>query len=168
MEQKELVGACKDQLNLVLSFFPRVDTKASVVLAIDTGMLGYLFSHFPPFFSLRWWEMLAPASAIACIGVSLWHLYRGAFPVMKGGDRSLVYFLEIAKRTESKFIDEFLCQKEADYAKDLLGQAWRNSEILAEKFRYARIGFNSMALALVPWAVALAEFVAKTRSQVSH
>lgn len=38
MEPELLPGVAKDQLNLVLSFFPRVDAKASVVLAVDTGM----------------------------------------------------------------------------------------------------------------------------------
>jgi len=47
MEQKELLSACHDELVLVLSFFPRVDAKASVVLAVDTGMVGYLAAHLP-------------------------------------------------------------------------------------------------------------------------
>jgi hypothetical protein len=34
----------RDQLNLVLSFFSRVDAKASALLAIDTGMLALLTS----------------------------------------------------------------------------------------------------------------------------
>jgi hypothetical protein len=74
----------------------------------------------------------------------------------------LVYFREVARRTEAKFIDEFMAQDEAAYAKDLLGQAWRNSEILVEKFNHLRLAFVFMALAVFPWVVSLAIFAART------
>ena len=38
------------------------------------------------------------------IAASLWFLYRVAFPALDGGHESLIYFREIAKRTESSFI----------------------------------------------------------------
>ena len=37
MKSDDLYNASKDQLNLVLGFFARVDSKLSVVLALDTG-----------------------------------------------------------------------------------------------------------------------------------
>ena len=58
MEQEELLSVCRNELDLVLSFFARADGKASVVLAIDTAMLGYLAAHFPSLTTLRWWELL--------------------------------------------------------------------------------------------------------------
>lgn len=36
-----------NQLNLVLSFFPRIDTKLSVVLGINLGMLAILLPMLP-------------------------------------------------------------------------------------------------------------------------
>jgi hypothetical protein len=158
METEQLSRACKDELNLVLSFFPRVDAKASVVLAVDTGMAGYLAAHLPSLDSLRWWEFLAPACTLALLVLSFWHLYKGAFPALEGGDRSLVYFREVARRTESKFIDEFMLQEELAYSKDILGQAWRNSEILTEKFDHLKCSFIYLAGAVLPWTIALAEF----------
>jgi hypothetical protein len=155
MPQEQKTGAAKDVLTLVLSFFSRVDAKASVVLAVDTGMLGYLAAHLSPLNSMRWWDILAPALALVLLTISYWHLYKGAFPNLEGGDRSLVYFREIAKRTENKFIDEFVAQQESDYAKDLLGQAWRNSVILKEKFNHLKLSFSFMAAAIFPWAITL-------------
>jgi hypothetical protein len=38
----------RDQLTLILSFFSRVDAKASALLAINTGMLAILASNAPP------------------------------------------------------------------------------------------------------------------------
>jgi hypothetical protein len=151
----------KDQLNLVLSFFSRVDSKASVVLAVDTAMLGYLASKIP---QVKWppsWPLVIPLSAALLLFLSIWHLYKTAFPILKGGHSSRVYFREIAARTEAKFIDEFMAQQETDYSKDLLGQAWRNSEILVEKFNHLKSAFIFMALSVVPWTIALLQLAIK-------
>ena len=158
MEQKTLLSACHDELVLVLSFFPRVDAKASVVLAVDTGMVGYLSAHLPGLDSMRSWEFLAPACTLALLAWSFWHLYKGAFPQLQGGQGSLIYFKEIAGRTETKFVDEFMSQQEPAYIKDVLGQAWRNSQILKEKFHHLRCAFILMAIAVLPWTISLSDF----------
>jgi hypothetical protein len=158
MEQKTLLTASHDELGLVLSFFPRVDAKASVVLAVDTGMVGYLAAHLPALDSMHWWEFLAPACTVALLAWSFWYLYRGAFPQLRGGEGSLVYFKEVTKRTETKFVDEFMSQQEPAYIKDVLGQAWRNSQILKEKFDDVRLAFIFMAIAVLPWAISLSNF----------
>ena len=162
MEHKTLLESSSDQLARVLGFFPRVDAKASVLLAVDTGMLGFLASKIPPIRTLTWWEVAIPSAAALLLAVSLWYLYKGAFPKLKGGGMSLVYFREIARRTEPKFIDEFLKQSEEARAKDLLGQVWRNSEILTEKFDDLKKAFVCLALAIPPWVVALIIFTLKT------
>lgn len=162
MKPELLPGVAKDQLNLVLSFFSRVDAKASVVLAVDTAMAGYLAGRLPSFKTMPYWQPLIPLVAFVSIGMSFWNLYKGAFPNLVGGNLSLVYFREIAKRTEAKFIDEFSAQAEADYAKDVLGQVWRNSEILVEKFNHLKRAFIFMALAILPWVTSLALFAART------
>jgi hypothetical protein len=105
-ERKE----ARDQLTLVLSFFPRVDAKASAILAINTGMLAVLASNAPPLLTLSVFSCISAGIAVAVIAGSLWFLYRVAFPVLHGGHRSLIYFREIARRTEASFIEEFLGQ----------------------------------------------------------
>jgi hypothetical protein len=162
MEQKQLLSVCKDELTLVLDFFPRVDAKASVILAVDTGMVGYLAAHLPPLESVLWWEYLAPSLVVGLLTLSLWHLYKGAFPTLEGGNESLVYFREIARRTESRFIDEFMAQDERVYMKDILGQAWRNSEILTKKFNHLKCSFLFLAASVLPWVIALADFALRT------
>jgi hypothetical protein len=158
MERPHLIEATKNQLDRVLGFFPRADAKASVVLAVDTGMLAILAANAPSLQTFHWPALLGLIPT-ACIAISLWHLYKGAFPSLEGGQSSLIYFREIAKRTEHKFIEEFIAQKEEDYIKDMLGQIWRNSEILKEKFDHLSRAFNWLALAILPWAVVLAFFV---------
>jgi hypothetical protein len=162
MEAEKLASATQDELTLVMSFFPRVDVKASVLLAVDTGMLGYLATHLPTFNSVPWWELIAPGLAFVLLALSLLQLYKGAFPVLTGGHSSLVYFSEIATRTESKFINEFIEQRESEYVKDVLGQVWRNSEILKAKFAHVKLAFIFLAWSVLPWTVALADFALRT------
>jgi hypothetical protein len=158
MKEDHLASVSKDQLNLVLSFFPRVDAKSSVVLAVNTGMVGYLAAHLPSPITLAPWELIPPSISFLLSALSYWHLYKGAFPKLEGGNLSLVYFQEIAKRTEAKFIDEFVKQSEQEYAKDLLGQAWRNAEILKQKFSHLKWAFVFLAWSVLPWAIALGVF----------
>ena len=157
-DRSDATTEARDQLNLILSFFPRVDTKASVVLAVNTGMLAVLASNAPPIRIFTILPATVAAVAVVMIAASLWFLYRVAFPELRGGQQSLIFFREIANRTEAKFIDEFLSQDSPARLRDLLGQVWRNSEILKMKFDSLRVAFILMALAIIPWVVSVAIF----------
>lgn len=150
----------REQLSLVLSFFPRVDAKLSTLLAIDTGMLAALAASFPPAENFHWWLAIAPAATVLLLGLSYFYLYRGGFPDVKGGHDSFVYFAAIANRTESKFIDGYVAQNHEDMRRDVLGQVWRNSEILAAKYRCLKASFLWMASAVLPWVLSLVLFAA--------
>jgi hypothetical protein len=148
----------RDQLNLILSFFPRVDAKLSTVLALDTGMLAALSASLPEFGKMTVWLAVAPALASGLLIASYVYLYRGGFPDVKGGHSSVIYFKEIAKRTEAAFIAEYCRQTLESLRQDVLGQVWRNSEILTEKFRCLKLAFICMAIGALPWAFSLAVF----------
>jgi|ERR1700734_2149344 len=162
MEHHDLFEVASDQLDRVLGFFPRVDAKASVVLAVNTGMLAFLAAKVPPLDMLAWWEIAAPILTILLLGISLWHLYKVSFPNLAGGHMSLVYFSEIALRTEAKFIEEFKKQSESDLANEFLAQVWRNSQILKEKFHSQKLAFVFLATAIPPWVISLVLFTLKT------
>jgi cytochrome oxidase assembly protein ShyY1 len=80
---------------------------------------------------------------------------KAAAPSHQAGHDSLVYVREIAKSTESKYVDEFTAQFEQAYLKDILSQVWRNSQLLKEKFDHISVAFNWMALAIVLWVAIL-------------
>lgn len=152
------VRDARDQLNLILSFFPRVDAKLSTVLAINTGMLGALGAMVPPIQSASWLMAIAPALTAILLGLSYLFLYKGGFPITKGGYASLVYFKNIAERNESSFITAYTSQSAEELTLDILAQVWRNSEILAFKFAYLRRAFVCMAIGILPWMVSLCVF----------
>ena len=81
-EGQELLNDARDQLNLVLGFFSRVDAKASVVLAINTGMLAVLASNAPPLHKMSILAGVAAVITVLIIATSLWFLYRMAFPLL--------------------------------------------------------------------------------------
>ncbi len=147
----------RDQLILVLSFFSRVDAKASALLAIDTGMLAVLTSKAPPVIAISTTAyVLASITALMLAG-SLFFLYRVAFPALKG-ERSLIYFRSIAAMSESDFIHAFAAEGEDGRVKDLLGQVWRNSAILTAKFDALKRAFILMGLSVIPWGATVALF----------
>src|SRR5947208_1158161 len=109
LEFRQKAEAAKFALQLVLGFFARVEGKSSVVLALNTGMLAVLTANLPPANQFQW-RMLLAILPVSLIFSSYWHLFRAAYPDLKGGTASLIYFREIAKRKESQFIDEFSAQ----------------------------------------------------------
>jgi hypothetical protein len=148
-----------------------VDSKLSVVLAVNTGMLAVLGADAPPINALSWAMVISAGLAVALLGVSIVFLYRGAFPRLKGGTASLIYFREIANRTENEFIEQFKNNDDEQHVNDLLGQVWRNSEILKAKFDALKTAFTLLALALIPWLAALALFAtraAPSRTTLFH
>lgn len=161
MDHTKLIEASKDQLSRVLGFFPRVDAVASVVLGVDLGMLALLANGALPQKAFDW-RMAFAALPVLLIGFSLLHLFRGYFPRLTGGWLSLIYFREIAQRLEADFIREFRDQDEDAYVNDLLSQVWRNSEILTQKFDHLSKAFKFLALAIIPWLIALVLLTGQT------
>lgn len=149
-----------DLLKRVLSFFSRVDTKSSIVLGADIGMLGYLASKAPTRANCDYWMLFALVPA-CLISASLFYLYRCSIPELGGGEGSLQYFREIASRTEVRFIEEFVSQSPEDAVKDVLGQVWRNSQIVSSKLCCLHRAYALCAWSVVPWATAVAIFVTR-------
>jgi hypothetical protein len=160
MDNDQLREFSQKQLDRVLGFFPRVDAKASVVFGVDVGMLALLATNAPPMRSLDWY-MLFTLIPLFLIGMSLWNLYQGSFPRLEGGHQSLIYFREIAMKTEARFVEDFMSLDNDALVKDLLGQVWRNSEILKRKYDYLKSAFTLLALAIPFWVISLAIFAAK-------
>lgn len=145
------VNVAWQQLNLILGFFSRIDTKLSVVLGINLGMLALLATRLP---ALK--ELTPPAAELSvAFAISLIfsfrHLWIGAFPHLEGGTNSLVYFRSIAEMKESDFRQAFGNLSSEELANDLLDQCWRNSKILTCKFHSLRYAYIFTLLAVLPW-----------------
>lgn len=165
MSAKEMSGetlkgdasAAREQLNLVLGFFSRIDTKFPIVLGIDLGMLGVLGAKMPSdLYKVPTYLWCVIALFLAALIFSLIQLYRGSFPNVKGGEDSVVFFGHIAGMREQKFIEEFNALSGDKLATELLGQVWRNARILSEKIAALKLAYIAMLVSSAPWTFALA------------
>lgn len=153
-ESRRLENA-ERQLALVQSFFPRIDSKVSALFAISSGQIAVAALNLT-LDDLKLWYVAIPAALfVVAVCAVVWNLYRCTYPHLDGGAQSLVYFAEIAKRTESDYIKRYREVTDKDLTEDLIGQIWRNSEIVAEKYKYLKIATVTAMLSLLPWALLL-------------
>ena len=155
MDNQQCISAAQDQLNRTLGFFPRVDAKASVVFGVNTGMLAVLVTGALPYEHLTW-QWVPVGVSVLLFATSYWHLYRESFPSLEGDDESLLYFRSISYKAEDDYVASWQRMPPEEYLSDLLQQVWRNSEILKQKFDHVSKAFYALALAVVPWLIALA------------
>jgi hypothetical protein len=152
----ETGARAEKQLDRVLGFFPRVEAKASFLFALDVGLLGYGAVNLGREDLHSVYVAVFAAAFLALTVASLFHIYWCVFPHLKGGANSLIYFREIARRTELDFADAFLSRTDESHTRDAAGQIWRNSAILKLKFDYLKRAFVLTMLAIAPWAGFLA------------
>ena len=140
------------QLDRVLSFFERTDSKITGLFAVDAGVLAIsgLNVHLDDLNECK--VMVALGLSSAMLVASLFQLYIAYSPHLSGGSRSsLVYFRDIGSLSENDYIQKVRAQNDSERMDDLLSQVWRNSEILTIKFRKLKWAFRFTALSLIPW-----------------
>lgn len=144
------------QLDRLQQFFPRVEGRATFLMALVLAQLGIVAANFPieqPFGFTAFLGYLT----VCCAGLSIWKIYGVLFPHLDPAPRpSLIYFDDIAKRSEIAFAAEIKDAHDAVLVDDLASQIWRNSEILATKFRLIKHAFLAAAFGIPPWLVFLA------------
>ena len=155
MSDDEVVKAAWSELTLVLSFYSRIDTKLSVVLGLDLGMVAVLFTRLPARPDVTPVHLLLGLIFTAVLGRSMYGLWKGAFPHLEGGTNSLVYFRSICRMSEASFVTSFVRQTPLQLSADLLEQAWRNSKILVAKFEALRTAYVWVIVAAGLWAALL-------------
>jgi len=154
MDDEERLAAATNQLDLVMGFFPRADTKLSVVLGINLGMLAVLAPRLPGMEDMTTLVCGIGVCFVLILIASFYHLWNGAFPHLNGGTSSLVYFRSIAGMTESSYRQAYTGLSAGALADDLLNQVWRNSKILDSKFTSLCYAYR-ITLVAVPFWLAL-------------
>ena len=149
------IEAIQRQLDRVLSFFPRVETRINGLFGVNTLIMVIAALNLSSG-DLRLWYVTVPG-ALLVVGllVSYYHLFKANFPDVNGGENSLVFFKRIQERTEANYIAEFLECSEAKFRTDLLGQVWRNACILCVKYTRVKQAIIATTLSIVPFVVFL-------------
>jgi hypothetical protein len=143
------------QLARVLEFFPRVDAKASGLFGVNSAMLTITALNVKPT-DLRVCYIAIPlALMLVALLISYCFLHWSNFPQTRGGEGSLIYFVEIRKRSKDEYIEQYERIDTEGYRRDLLEQVWRNSEILCDKYRYVAAALRATLASIVPFLVIL-------------
>jgi hypothetical protein len=144
------------QLDRIGAFYPRLDAKVSALFAIASAQLAVAALNLSANDLKLWWITVPLAFFLFAICWTLINLYRCAYPHLEGGNRSLIYFKEIAALRESEYIEQLEAADQAALKEDVAGQIWRNSEIVCCKYRYLKSATIAAMLSLLPWSILLA------------
>ena len=149
------VQIAERQLDRVLQFASRIESKVSVLLATNLGIFAIMLTNLS-YADIRTWYIATPlAIGLIMISQSIFLLYQATYPRLEGGSSSLIYFFEIAKRTEHNYQRDFNNISLEDLYFDLAGQIWRNSQIMSKKFISVHKSFSWTLWSIVPWVVFL-------------
>ena len=152
--EQEQLEAAERRLDRLLDWVGRSDTKFSVVLGVDAGMLGFLATSAPPG-AVPATTIIVAALAAALLVASLIFIYRGTYPRTKGPGGSLVHFGSVAGEDLEDFKARFRSCDARGHLDDVLGQMHRNAEILDRKFAELRRAYRCLLAAVVPWGISL-------------
>jgi len=152
--EREQLEAAERRLDRLLDWVGRSDTKFSVVLGVDAGMLGFL-ANSAPSGAVPVTTIVVAALAAGLLVASLVFVYRGTYPRTKGPGGSLVHFGSVAGEDPEDFKARFWACDARGHLDDVLGQVHRNAEILDRKFAELRCAYLCLLAAVIPWAIAL-------------
>lgn len=155
MSVNEQLRLAEKNLEYLLEWVGRFDNKSSVILGIDTGMLGVLATFAP---AKNLWDSLMIAFAILStlfLSISLLFIYLGNYPRLKGPSNSLFFFGSICSKDFKKYQQEFTKRSYEEQLKDILEQCHRNSEILNQKFCYLKWAYRMLFVGVILWAITI-------------
>ncbi len=142
-------------LDRLLEWVSRYDSKSMVLIGVETGMVGVMASFARPISAwtcaMIWTVSIALGALLA--GIAL--LYIGGIPRTRSRNASLYYFGSIAAREFRDFERSFVSQSAEERLGDLLSQCHRNSAILNRKFNCLKWSNRLLLAAAIPWAISV-------------
>jgi len=155
MSIDDQLNIAEKNLEFLLDWIGRYDNKSSVILGIDTGMLGVLATFAPDKAFWDSWMILFAFSSIILLLLSLLFVYLGNYPRLKGPSESLFYFGSICKKCLIQYQQGFSKRSKEECLNDLLEQCHRNSEIINQKFNYLKWAYLLLLLSVIPWVITI-------------
>ena len=150
------IDVIQRQLDRILTFFPRVDARINGLFGVNALILVVSALNITAADLALWYVTVPGALLVAGLVTSYVYLFRANFPHDDGGEGSLIFFKRVRERTEAGYLTEFLACSDAKFRDDLIGQIWRNSEILCSKYNGVKKAIITTALTLVPFCIFLA------------
>jgi hypothetical protein len=158
MDEAERIRIAECNLSRLLDWIGRVDAKSSVVLGVNTAMLGVLAGVAPAPHLWTLYTVIAALLGAVCPIIGLCFVYVVNYPQTKGSSTSLNFFGGISKRTFREYETAFMSGSAADHLRDVLEQCHRNAEIVNRKFSALKWAYRWLLVGIIPWMVCLYYF----------
>ncbi|HYQ23981.1 Pycsar system effector family protein [Stenotrophomonas sp.] len=142
-------------LQVILSFFPRVDAMLAVLLGVNTAMAGVLFSKWPGAAGADGWIVITTICFALFSALCYLAIYRAAFPNLEPAGKSTIFFGDVAKLSAPEYSRLLLDVSDRELALEIAHQVWRNSSILMIKYGFLRNAFGWLLASIAPWVVSL-------------
>lgn len=154
MNVAEQTTVAEQNLSRTHDWNSKYNNRISVILTIDTGMLGVMAVLTKPsyFTSALGFAVLV---TVILLGASFLLIVAGEYPRNRSSSPSLIYYGSVARMSENQLRDKFNALTPDDYLKDLVEQYWINSRILKWKFIILKATLILTVIAVIPWAVSL-------------
>lgn len=151
-----LFDAAERNLVQVHSFFTRIDARVSAIFAITSGQIAVVTLNitFENILSSAVFVFLV--LYLICAFGALFNLYWCTYPDLIGGEKSLIFFGEIAKQAEVEFVKDYMEADLETLRHDVVRQIWRNSVIVKKKYEFLRVATLCTGISVVPWTILLA------------
>lgn len=148
MKEVELI---ERQLDRILSFFPRVEARINGLFAFNSIIVTLIAVNLTASDFAIWYVMIPAIVTSVALSFSYYFLFKANFPDTNGGEGNLVFFGAIKKQSEADYRDALLASTEAEYRNDVIGQIWRNSQILCAKYEGVKYAIIATALSIAPF-----------------
>jgi hypothetical protein len=168
MNNDDRITAAEENLTRQLDWHSRFDSRALLVLGIDTGMLGYLASILPEAAQWSGWSITAFAITAILLAGSLTSLFVSNRPDTVAPAGSALFFGTIASMSCKDFHQKWLALTGEAYLADVNEQVHRNAEIICNKFKHLKYAMRFLFLAIIPWVITVALLHAARANNQSH
>ena len=151
MLTEEQIRIAEQSLARQLDWIKSVDTKVSILVAVNVATLGLLATRIPA--KPEDWCVTA---LFVCIGagcylLSLVFCWMASFPRLESPNLSMLFFGSISSRSPEDYASRFASLSEEAYLADLLTQVHRNAELASVKFGKVRWATGLLLVGTLPW-----------------
>ncbi len=157
MTKTEHIAAAEKNLDRLLEWVSRCDSKTVIILGIVTALSGVFVTFIGSTHVWTYWKQVVAVSTALFLLLEFACIFSGNIPRTRGptGPPSLLFFETIAETGVEEYEKAFSSQTEDEYFVDLIKQCHRNAEIVSLKFQSLTWAYRLLVLVLAFWTMSL-------------
>ena len=142
-------------LDRIHEWIRNVDTKASVILAMDTAMVAAIIALVPLGSAWGIDEVVWIALGIGLLLLSVGLVTLAIHPQVTNPVRSLLFFGDIAQDDVAHYCSSIYERTPKSYLDDLNLQCHVNSKIASAKFKWVGLATTCLLIGILPWLISI-------------